>query len=177
MENRFERGFIAGVIGGLIMNSWSFISGYIRFTDIRIVDWSGIMFFGHTPPFTLIETIVALGLQLGFSGFLGVVFAFLIPMITKQNLYFKSLVFGAAIWFFIYGVITLFQVPGTVPISVGTVVSNLLSALLFGLGTAFYLKQFSSVPALRVPKITAVPAMKPIRKNDKPDHLDKDKNK
>lgn len=173
MENRFERGFIAGIIGGIIMNVWSFISGYIQFTEVRIVDWGGIMFFGHTPPFTLIETIVALGLQLGFSGFLGVIFAFLIPVITSRNLYFKGLVYSAAVWFLIYGVTTLFRVPGTVPATVGTVFSNLISAFLFGLGTAFYLKQFSAAPVIRVPKMTAVPAMKPVRKNEKPDNPDK----
>lgn len=173
MQDRFERGFIAGVIGGIIMNIWSFTSGYIQFTDVRMVDWGGIMFFGHTPPFTLMENIVALGLQLGFSGFLGVVFAFLIPLITSQNLYFKGLVLSTAIWFLIYGVATLFRVPGTVPASVGTVVSNLVSAFLFGLGSAFYLKQFSANPDLRMPKITAVPAMKPVKKNDEADNPDK----
>jgi hypothetical protein len=173
LQDRFERGFIAGVIGGIIMNIWSFISGYLQFTHLRMVDWAGIMFFGHTPPFTLLENIVALGLQLGFSGFLGVVFAFLIPMIASQNLYFKGLVFSAAVWFFIYGVTGLFRVPGTVPASVGTVVSNLIAAFLFGLGSAFYLKQFSSTPALRRPNLTAVPAMKPVKKNDDADNPDK----
>ncbi len=174
MEDRFERGFMAGVSGGIIMNVWSFTAGYMKFTDLRMVDWAGIMFFGHTPPFTLIESVIAFFLQLGFSGVLGVIFAYLIPMLTSKSLHFKGLVFGSAVWFFIYGITSIFRVPGTVPSSVGTVVSNLISALLFGFVTSYVLKQvYGPAPFPIATKMTAVPAMKPIRKNDDPDKRNK----
>jgi len=174
LEDRFERGFIAGVSGGIIMNIWSFISGYIQFTDLRMVDWAGIMFFGHTPPFTPVESVIAFFLQLGFSGFFGVLFAYLIPMLTSKSLHFKGLVFSSAVWFFIYGITTLFRVPGLVPAPAGTVVSNLISALLFGFVTSYVLKQFyAPAPFPIATKMTAVPAMKPVKKNDDPAKRDK----
>jgi len=167
LENRFDRGFIAGVIGGLVMNIWSFWAGFINFTELRMVDWAGIMFYGHTPPFSLIETVVAFFLQLAFSGVLGVLFTYLIPLLTSHNLYFKGLVFGSTVWFFIYAVSTLFRVPGTIPSSVGTVLSNLLAALLFGLVTSYVLKMsYATAAQPMATKMTAVPARKPLKQND-----------
>ena len=48
--DRFHRGFIAGVISGIFLNVYNFICYYIlKVTEIRFVDWTSIMAYGHRP--------------------------------------------------------------------------------------------------------------------------------
>lgn len=48
--DRFFRGLVAGIIGGLVMNIWNLTSYYLlNFANISVIDWSGIILLGYKP--------------------------------------------------------------------------------------------------------------------------------
>ena len=48
--DRVMKGVIAGVLGGIVMNIWSFISVYIlKFSNLLYLDWLSVMLYGHKP--------------------------------------------------------------------------------------------------------------------------------
>jgi len=92
--DRFFRGFIAGVIGGLAMNTWSLVSFHIlNFTDRRFLDWAAVILYGHLPN-TIFQAVYAQLIQLLWVGLLGIVFAFLIPTVTSRGYLIKGLYHG-----------------------------------------------------------------------------------
>jgi len=159
MQDKLTRGFFAGILGGLAANIWSLFSGAIGFTKLRFVDWSSIIIFAHTPPFTLGETAWAFFAQLLYTGILGILFVYLISKATTRNLLFKGWIFGEAIWFFTYALTTLFKVEGTIPIALTTAISDFISASLFGLVQA---RAIQMLPYRddALSRMVAAPAMK-----------------
>lgn len=74
--DRFGRGLVAGVVGGIAMNAWGFISKYVlHFTTLSFTDWAGIMVYGYLPH-NIKETLYALIQHLVWVGALGVYITF-----------------------------------------------------------------------------------------------------
>jgi len=142
MADRLTRGFIAGISGGIAANAFNLFLGAAGLSTLRFIDWTGIVMYDHTPPFTLGETLFAFIGQLIFTGGLGVMFIFLIPSINSKNLLFKGWLWGVSIWFIIDGITTLFPVEGTSPTPLMTSVSNYMTASLYGLVLAPILARF-----------------------------------
>ncbi|HMM20413.1 MAG TPA: hypothetical protein PKA10_06715 [Selenomonadales bacterium] len=168
MEDRLVRGFVAGVIGGVAANLWSFLAGYLQWTTLRYADWTAIIIFAHRPPFTAGETVWATLIQIGFSGGLGVIFAYLLLLIESRNILFRGWLYAEAVWFLIYGVTTLFQVDGSFPLPLKTVISNSIAAAIYGLVLAQNLKVFAPAAEearkFRSPfSVMPLPAAKPLR--------------
>ena len=76
--DRTIRGLIAGIIAGIAMNIWSLTAFAIQLKDIRILDWASVYALGRLPQ-NMLEEIFSLIIQLMFSGFLGIIFALIIP--------------------------------------------------------------------------------------------------
>lgn len=96
----FSRGFFAGVIAGIAILTWSLLAGAtLQISHLRIIDWTAIMMFAHTPPFQVIETIIAALGNIFFCGILGVAFSYIIPLIKSEKIYFKGWVFSLTVWF------------------------------------------------------------------------------
>ncbi|KJS21591.1 MAG: hypothetical protein VR72_09605 [Clostridiaceae bacterium BRH_c20a] len=48
--DRFKAGVIAGLVGALFMNIWSFTTYYIfKINNLLYLDWASIMIFRHKP--------------------------------------------------------------------------------------------------------------------------------
>ncbi|MDT8903611.1 hypothetical protein [Anaeroselena agilis] len=165
MEDRVLRGFSAGIAGGIAMNIWSFISGAMNMTTLRISDWAAVIIHAHTPPFSLGETLFSLLGQLIFSGVLGIAFAYLVPPAGSRYLIFKGWLFSVTAWFLIYAVTTLFKVEGTVPIPLMTAIANLIASSVFGLVLAAALNALT-VGSGSSARLGMVPAMKPLDDDD-----------
>ncbi len=91
--DRFFRGFTAGVVGGVLMQIWSFFSFHVLdFCKLRVIDWAAIMIFGKQTE-TILETIFAVFAHLLFAGFLGMVFAFLLLRVTSRLCLLKGVIF------------------------------------------------------------------------------------
>ncbi len=135
---RFYRGLAAGVIAGIPMNIWSFVSYALGFTKRRYLDWAGFMLYG-TPPKTLWEQAYALLAHFGWVGFLGVLFAYIWPRLFAELDIFKGMFYSIAIAFFLYAVPIILQVPYLNQADLLTVVSSHIGALLWGAVLAYIL--------------------------------------
>lgn len=143
MEDRFTRGFIAGIIGSIPVNAWSFFAGSIGMTDLRTADLIGAILYAYSPPFGSGEIGFALLGHILISGTLGIGFAYLFPQEIIRNFFFKGWIFSINIWFTVYAITTFFRLPGTVPTSLNTILTDFVSATLFGLALAFALRKLT----------------------------------
>jgi len=170
LRDKFTRGFIAGITGGLVANIASLLFGFLGLTTLRFADWTAIIILGQTPPFSTGEILFSLAVNIGFTGILGIVFIYLIPLIKITNLLFKGWIFSTFIWFFIYSITTLFKVEGTMPIPLTTALANVVTTSIYGLVLAQvsekeFVKNIASEQAGNVFRLIK-PAMKPLKKND-----------
>lgn len=170
MEDRFTRGFLAGVGGGIVMNAWSFFAGSMNMTTHRMVDWAALAIYGHAQPFDFGEIIFAFMAQLFFTGVLGIAFAYLVPLITSRNILFKGWVFSAMTWFLIYGVAMLFKVDGAFPVPLKTPVADFVGATIYGLVLPLALEALTETNAAS-PRVSMAPAMKPLDRQDDEDTI------
>lgn len=137
IKDRFTNGVISGIVASIIQNLLGFISYYLlHFAQARYLDFSSEMLFGHFPE-NFIETIFAQLGQIIFDGFLGIIFAMLVPLIQKENFLFKGWYFGATSWFLIFSLGILFKVPSLHHPAWQTVVSHFFSASAYGIVLAF----------------------------------------
>lgn len=170
MRDKFTRGFIAGVTSGLVANIASLLFGLLGLTTLRFADWTAIIVLGQTPPFSTAEILFALAVNIGFTGILGIVFIYLVPLIKITNLLFKGWLFSTFIWFFIYVVASLFKVEGTMSIPLTTALANVATTSIYGLVLAQvsekeFVKNIASEQAGNVFRLIK-PAMKPLKKKD-----------
>lgn len=138
--DRFSRGFLAGVVGGVAMNIWSFIAYYVlNLPIIRFLDWSSIILFGDLPS-TLWQGNYALMIQIIWSGFLGILLSLVFPHMGSKNYLIKGALFGLIIGFVIYAFPVLFKMPYLYKSKLETVISNHIGGIIWGLVTAQTLK-------------------------------------
>jgi uncharacterized membrane protein YagU involved in acid resistance len=115
------------------LHLWTLVAlNILNWEIIRFIDWAGIIIFGDLPR-SHIEGFVAFLAQLGLLGTLGIVFAFLIPLISGRVYLFKGVVYGVVIGFVFYAIPTLFQMPILKETSLATVVSNFTGGTIWGL--------------------------------------------
>lgn len=146
--DRFYRGFTAGVAGGIVMNTFSFVSYQFNFTNVRFIDWSAIMIFGSRPD-NIIQTIVATLTHLGWAGFLGILLAWLFPVVTSRGYLFKGTFFGFITGFILYGVMVLFSVQHLEFTGTATAASNVIGGTMWGLTAAYVLRLLDSSPRVK----------------------------
>ena len=150
--DRFFRGMTAGMLGGILMNAWSFFSySMLHFTTMRFVDWTGIVLYGH-PPIGFGQTLYALFFHLFWAGFLGVIFAFAVPIITSRGLLFKGIFYSLICSFLIYAVPRLYQMPQFKTTLFKTTLSNNIGAIIWGASLALTLLFIEKVFANRIEK-------------------------
>ena len=80
-----------------------------------------------------------------FSGFAGVLFAFLLPKISNQKLIFKGATYVIGIWFFAYTVTLFFKVPGLIKVPLETVFSNFIAAFIYSISLAITSSKLNKV--------------------------------
>ncbi len=132
IKDTITRGFIAGVIAGVLMNIISYVSYYFGIAKLRFLDWPSIIITGNVPANAL-SALFFMIVQLIFVGFLGCIFALLISRLTtSMNHIFKGFLFGVISWFAIYGITYIADVPKLTPLDMGTAVTDCIGAIVFG---------------------------------------------
>ncbi len=139
MDRTFA-GIIAGITGGIIMSIWSEISFSLGITSYRYLDWSSVMVYG-TLPQNVYEAILAQIMQTIWSGFLGVLFAFILPVIGYKGQLLKGIFYGILLTFFLYAIPSLFQIPYLSQINFHTFLSNTTGSVIFGFVLAYVLSK------------------------------------
>ncbi|MDW7649977.1 MAG: hypothetical protein SCK29_06410 [Bacillota bacterium] len=132
MQDRFTRGFLAGLFTGVIINIIDYIAFILNLTDTRYVDIAARLVYG-TRSHNLFEFIFAYLAQLAFSAFLGVIYSYLLIKITSENHLLKGWLFGVAVWFFTFAIIVMFRVPGISQAHSPTAFTNAVLASIFGI--------------------------------------------
>lgn len=147
--DRFLRGLIAGIIGGIAMNIWSLIAVTLfNWQILRFIDWAAVILYGNLST-SHSEGLFALVMQILWSGTLGIIFAFLIPHIKSNRFLIKGAVFGVIVGFITYAIPTLLQMPILKEHSFISVVSNHIGGLIWGLTMAQTLKWLNDAPRIR----------------------------
>lgn len=150
LMDRFTRGLVCGITGGVVMNIWSLTSYHLlNFTERRFLDWASVLMYGHLP-LNLKETVLALAAQILWAGFLGILFAYLIPGITSQAYLLKGAFWGFIIGFLMYAFAILLRMPYFNKISFDTVVSQIIGMIIWGLTLAQMLRWLDKVPREKV---------------------------
>ena len=140
--DRTIRGLLAGVIAGIVKDSWNLIDYYfLHITEIRFLDWAAILATWSRPRNSL-STVFFLMLQILWDGFLGIIFAHLLISITTRYLILKSILFSLMLWFVFQIIVNLYRVPllsGIQP-QPGAI-SNVMAVILWGVIMGLVLKK------------------------------------
>lgn len=143
LSDRFTKGFLAGIIGGVSTTILGYLFFQLKFGTLRFADFAAIMVYGREAEGVL-EVLFAILIHWGFSGAAGAFFVYLLKKIRTENLIFKGWIFGVGIWFFVYIVTELFKIPELDTISLSSSVSNLLASSFYGIVMVYaylYLEQ------------------------------------
>lgn len=140
MEDRLYRGFVAGVIGGVVATALSHLSYFGGFATLRLSDWAAILIFAHVPPFSLGEQTFANFIHIGWCGAVGSVFAYFLVWVTSRKLLFKAWLIGTTPYFVIYLLTSLFLTPGTAPTPLYTALSNYVTSTVFSVVMGYSFK-------------------------------------
>ena len=140
--DRTIRGLLAGVIAGIVKDSWNLIDYYfLHITEIRFLDWAAILATWSRPRNSL-STVFFLMLQILWDGFLGIIFAHLLISITTRYLILKSILFSLMLWFVFKIIVNLYRVPllsGIQPQP--EAISNVMAVILWGVIMGLVLKK------------------------------------
>lgn len=142
--DRATRGLLAGIIAGIAMNVWNLFDYYVfHITEIRFLDWSYVLLTLNKPE-NFLQGVIALIIQIiVWNGFLGVVFAHLLVLITSKGIVYKSTIYALLLWFIFKVAVNFYQIPvlsGVQPFS--GAISNLMAVILWGIILGLTLKIF-----------------------------------
>jgi hypothetical protein len=135
INDKFTRGWVAGTCGGLLGGLFSFLLYSVGLSTLRLTDWTAILVFGRTPPFSFFDELYALGVLAGSLGGVGILFAFLLPAISEKMMYFKGWIIFLVPWGIIYFLTALAKTEGTLNLPVMTTLSNGISTSIIGLAS------------------------------------------
>jgi hypothetical protein len=176
MEDRMFRGFVAGLIGGVVSSVLTYLSYFLGFTTLRLPDWASILMYAHTPPFSLEELMFSTFIYICWCGAVGSVFAYFLLRVTSRMIYFKGWVLGTTPYFLVYLFTTFFQIPGTAPTPFNTAFSDYIASTIFGLVMAYSFKVLDQATVQRHSplELLAHPAAKRIDEETSRYRLDND---
>lgn len=132
LQDRLVAGFLAGVAGGVAMNVYVQIAWFLNATQVRYLDWASVLLYGHRPH-GVGDAVFAQIVQIVFAGILGILFAYLIPLITSRYYLFRGFIFGLSVWFLIYSFTLLYGLHVIVPLEVLTAAVDFVGAGIYGL--------------------------------------------
>lgn len=138
LSDRFIRGFIAGIVGGIVLDILDVISNRLKIDELTYFDWAGIAIYGSKPD-NLLEWIVAVFGQLLLTGFLGIVFAYFIPHVTSKNIIIKGGIFGLFIWFAFFVIPLLFKINKLIETNADSAASDAVTGFVYGVIVALTL--------------------------------------
>lgn len=150
MNDRLTEGFFSGLIAGVVMDSVHAISYFLGINELTFFDWSGNVVLGHRPH-TLWEFLQALAVQIFFTAFLGIVFAYVIPKFKSTNILFKGWIFSLVAWFILNSLALLFRINSMLPRRVDTATADVVTVSLYGIVLAYVYTRFRKKSQARLP--------------------------
>lgn len=144
--DRFSCGFLAGIIGAVVMDVWSFIShSFLSYAELQFLDWASVLLFGRLPA-NMVETVISLLAHIAWTGVIGIILAYLMPLITARQYLYKGALLGFVFGFMFLAIPIVFNVNSLNSHATGTVVTVIIGSLLWGIVTASLLRSFDVSP-------------------------------
>lgn len=140
INDRFTRGWISGTLGGLAGGIFGFLPYYFGISQMRFSDWSSILIFGRSQPFSFADQVYSVIVAAGSTGVTGIIFAFLLPVINEENIYFKGWIIFLIPWWMIYLLTGLAKTEGTLNLSVMTTLSDGIVTSTIGIVSVYIYK-------------------------------------
>ncbi len=139
--DRFVRGFIIGVVAGLIKNGINWFSySVLHFTKKTYAHFMTSFLLGREAK-TGLDLVFAQIVEVGFGGLVGVAFIyFAYRTKNKENLWFKGGIFGSLVYGLVYNIGTFFRITYQMNIAIETAINNIFTSSIFGvlLGLGVY---------------------------------------
>lgn len=145
MKDRFTSGLTAGIAGGIVQVIVDFVLTVLHFGNVRYLDYAAIIIYGNKPAFWF-DTLFAQIAYIGFAGFAGILFAYLMVRISSKNYLLKGWLFAISLWFTVFAIGLLFKVPLMEKVPWQNAVSHFISASIFGLVSAEVLRRLTQKP-------------------------------
>lgn len=139
LRDRLLRGFIAGILAGIVLDVTNIVSFSFGITELSFLDWSSAFFFGFRPTSSL-GVVFPVLLHLFFAGLAGVLFVYFLAGVKRGNPYLKGVLFSLAVWVSIGAVNQILTGKPVPPLDSGTLISNIVAITAYGLVLAFTTK-------------------------------------
>lgn len=105
-----------------------------------LLNWGAVAIYGRLP-LNIYEVVFAQFAQIMFSGFVGIIFAFLIQKLTSKNYLIKGWIFGVAAWFGLYALSIAIRLPTLETHEFNAVFSHFITSLIYGIVLALVLNR------------------------------------
>lgn len=140
MNDRFTRGFLAGLMAAVPAQLWNVTAVYLlKVAKIRWSDFALVFILGRKKANIFDEIVGSLG-ALFFASLMGSLFAYVFLKTTRKNYLFKGWVYGVSIWFIVFALTFVFKVPELSSIDLPTAIANFVGASIWGLLLGYTLK-------------------------------------
>jgi len=140
MKDRFMNGFAAGVLADVPVVIIDALAGLFNLDKLDFVHFASILAFDDMQ-LNIWEYVFTTILQFSFAGLLGVIFAYLIPVIKEKYYYFKAVIFSSGIvWFSVYAIDHFFKIEKKAEIDFMTSVVHYLISIIWAVIMAWIYK-------------------------------------
>ncbi len=143
--DRFTRGFVSGALAGAGTSILHIILKRLGAVQLRWADFAALLVYSRFAT-TTAEALLAQYTVWLFDGAAGIGFAYLVANTTSRGYHFKGWVYSSILWFLIFALGILLNVPELAEISFETAISNAAAATVWGLLVAEILYRLDKAP-------------------------------
>jgi hypothetical protein len=139
MKDRLLSGGIAGMVGAVVQNIYSYVIRGLNLAEHTYSDFATTVLTSrvYSDPVGLVVGFIA---YLAVGVILGILFAYLIASTGSDYHYIKGLLYGLVMWFILTGFGTIFGLATFIGIPPVSALLILAGGLLYGVVTAYMLK-------------------------------------
>jgi hypothetical protein len=131
-DDKLTRGFVAGVLGGVVQSGITNPLYVLKLTKLRWLDFASVIVFGKRPE-GFSQAFVSEVVTTIWSGLLGIGYTYALPRLGERNHRFKGMLYGVSSWFSIYSVVHLLDVSRLMKIDRNTATIHGVVSALWGL--------------------------------------------
>ncbi|MCW3488519.1 DUF1440 domain-containing protein [Dethiobacter alkaliphilus] len=132
IKDKLARGLVAGIAAGVVMSMADLILTGFGWVKFPYYDW-GLSLISGSVAETFPEIAIGLVIHLMFAGVLGVIFSYAIQLIPSTNSLLRGWLYGVVVWFAVHVIVNLFGFQPLKPIPMSQLLSDFLTASVFGL--------------------------------------------
>ncbi len=129
-------------MAAILMTILNYIIIYTTPSHNRFADFVGIMLFGSKPN-GLGEIIIATAGHFMLGGFLGIIFSYLLLLISEKYLIIKGITYGIIAFLFLFSLGVIFKITDLEFNPLRTIITKSIGSAFYGFVLAYTLKLFN----------------------------------